>query len=226
MGEDTVQDLAEQLAMQRHVGDSPLGIAGSDDQFGGVPGPPHLDDEVRVVRQVCVERQNIVARRGCEPLAQGMAVAGCVLHDDARPARARGVGGAVLRRAVDDHDLVAAAELVEDPSETRQERIDVLALVEDWNDDAQFGPTAQRCGQTAIPVEHLHSRAIAELDAPRSESLVDEHVFHARREDDQRQDRHPVEERAEGARGDRRGRRAQPGQGGARSGMWRPHHQQ
>ena len=70
----------------RHAADD---VARGDDEVGVAARPPQLDDEVRVVGEVGVERQDVRTGGRREGLAQRAAVAGRGLDQHARAERAR-----------------------------------------------------------------------------------------------------------------------------------------
>src|SRR5439155_12447708 len=102
------------------------------------PVAPEIADEDGVVGEVRVEGQHELAPGCREALTEGAAIAGRTLHEHARAEPAGEVGGPVARAAVDDQYLARAAEGGEDGVQAWGQRGDVVAFVEDGEDDGEI----------------------------------------------------------------------------------------
>jgi len=137
-GEETVEDAAEELAVQRHVGHARLHVPRGDHDVGAAAGPPELRDEVGIVGEIGVERDDVLAAGRRESLAQGAAIPRRVLQEHSRTEASRQLRRAVARSAVDDQHLAGALELLQHHVQPGKERGHVLALVQDRNDDREI----------------------------------------------------------------------------------------
>jgi len=90
------------------------------------------------VREIGVEGEDVSAGGGRESLAQGTAIPWRTLQEHPRAEAPRELGRPVTGAAVDDQHLAGAVELPEHHVESGKERGQVLALVQDRNDDREI----------------------------------------------------------------------------------------
>ncbi len=88
--------------------------------------------------EIRIEGDDVLAAGGRESLAQGAAVPWRMLQEDPRTEAPGELGRSVTRSTVDDQHLARAVELREHHVEPGKERGQVLALVQDRNDDREI----------------------------------------------------------------------------------------
>ena len=108
-----VQDPAEELAIDGHVGPPAFDVAGCDHQGGIVPLGPHRLQEVGIVLMVAVHGGDIPTAGDAEAHPQRPTVAGLGLARHPGSALGRHPGGAVGRPGIDDDHLVAEVQPLE-----------------------------------------------------------------------------------------------------------------
>ena len=111
------------------VGDAAKRVARRDHDVGTGPRPPHLHDEVGIVRLVGVEGKYVVAPRLGNPRLHRARVSAPAFRNDSRAERSSRFTGAVGGRAVDHHDLVREPLAVEQRAEPGDQGPQVLGLV-------------------------------------------------------------------------------------------------
>ena len=126
-----VEQPARRAADEAGVGDAAEHVARRDHDVGARPGPPHLDDEIGIVRLVGVEREHVVAARLGKPGLHRARVSAPAFRNDARAERGRCFTSAVARPAVDHDDLVSKPLAVEQRDEPGDQYPQVFGFVDD-----------------------------------------------------------------------------------------------
>ena len=134
-----VEEVAEVEPVLRHGRRPTWHVTRGNRDLSGVPCPPHLTHKIRTVREVRVQRQDVLPTRRSHPVDKGLPVPFGNLEQDSRPGSHSGFHGPVIALVGDDNHLVREVKFLENSPQPRQEYGEVRALVQCRDEHRHIG---------------------------------------------------------------------------------------